>query len=65
MRCKMTHFSHDYEQGIKDERERILKIMENHKLLPTYSKVAQEFSEELWENIKYRLWKEITGGKDD
>lgn len=61
----MTHFSHDYEQGIKDERERILKIMAEHKLLPTYSKAAQEFSEELWENIKYRLWKEITGGKDD
>ncbi len=61
----MTHFSHDYEQGIKDERERILKIMENHKLLPTYSKAASEFAEESWQNIKYRLWKEITGGKDE
>ena len=61
----MTLFSHDYEQGIKDERERILKIMDEHKLLPTYNKAAQEFSEELWENIHYRLWKEITGGKDD
>lgn len=60
----MTHFSHDYEQGIKDERERILKIIDDHKLLPTYSKAAQEFSEELWENIKDRLWKEITGGTD-
>ena len=60
----MTHFTHDYEQGIKDERERILKIMENHKLLPTYSKAAQEFSEELWENIKYRLTKEIEGDAD-
>ena len=61
----MTHFNHDYEQGIKDERERILKIIENHKLLPTYSKAAQEFSEELWQNIKYRLWKEITEVQDD
>lgn len=24
----MNHFSHDYEQGIKDERERILKHLE-------------------------------------
>ena len=24
----MTHFSHDYEQGIKDERERIMKLLE-------------------------------------
>ena len=55
----------EYEQGVKDERERIIQIMENHKLLPTYSKAAQEFSQELWENIKYRLWKEITGTKDD
>ena len=23
----MTHFSHDYEQGIKDERERIIKVI--------------------------------------
>ena len=60
----MTHFSHDYEQGIKDERERILKIMDEHKLLPTYSKAAQEFSEELWDNIKYRLSKEIEGQDD-
>ena len=57
----MTHFSHDYEQGIKDERERILKIMDEHKLLPTYSKAAQEFSEELWDNIKWRLGQEIKG----
>lgn len=55
----MTHFTHDYEQGIKDEQERILKIIENHKLLPTYSKVASEFLEESWENIKERLAKEI------
>ena len=47
------------------ERNQILEIIENHKLLPTYSKAASEFSEELWENIKYRLRKEITGGKDD
>jgi hypothetical protein len=57
----MTHFSHDYEQGIKDERERILKIMDEHKLLPTYSKAAQEFSEELWDNIKWRLGQQIKG----
>jgi len=24
----MTHFSTDYEQGIKDEQERILKLLE-------------------------------------
>ena len=24
----MTHFTHDYEQGIKDERERIIKLLE-------------------------------------
>lgn len=24
----MTHFSHDYEQGIKDERERIVALLE-------------------------------------
>ena len=29
----MTHFSHDYEQGIKDERERIIKYLEEHKHL--------------------------------
>ena len=23
----MTHFSHDYEQGIADERERIIKLL--------------------------------------
>jgi hypothetical protein len=23
----MTHFSHDYEQGIKDERERIIDLL--------------------------------------
>lgn len=23
----MTHFSHDYEQGIKDERERIINVL--------------------------------------
>lgn len=57
----MTHFSHDYEQGVKDERERILKIMNEHKLLPTYSKAASEFSEELWDNIKWRLGQEIKG----
>ena len=55
----------DYEQGIKDERKRILKIMENYKPLPLFSKEATEFSEELWKNTHYRLWKEITGGKDD
>lgn len=26
----MTHFSTDYEQGIKDERERIIKLLENY-----------------------------------
>ena len=61
----MTHFSHDYEQGIKDERERILKIMDEHKLLPTYSKAAKEFSEELWDNIKWRLSQEIKGEPDE
>lgn len=61
----MTHFSHDYEQGIKDERERILKIMDEHKLLPTYSKAAQEFSEELWDNIKWLLGQEIKGESND
>ena len=25
----MTHFSHDYEQGIKDERERIITLLED------------------------------------
>jgi hypothetical protein len=29
----MTHFSHDYEQGIKDERERIIKYLEENKHL--------------------------------
>lgn len=24
----MTHFTHDYEQGIKDEQERIIKLLE-------------------------------------
>ena len=24
----MTHFSHDYEQGIKDERERVVALLE-------------------------------------
>lgn len=24
----MTHFTHDYEQGIKDEQERIVKLLE-------------------------------------
>jgi hypothetical protein len=24
----MTHFSHDYEQGIKDERDRIVALIE-------------------------------------
>ena len=57
----MTHFSADYEQGIKDERERILKIMDEHKLLPTYSKAASEFLEEAWDNIKWRLGQEIKG----
>jgi len=28
MRLKMTHFSHDYEQGIKDERDRIIALIE-------------------------------------
>lgn len=23
----MTHFTHDYEQGIKDEQERIIKLL--------------------------------------
>lgn len=61
----MTHFSHDYEQGVKDERERILKIMEDYKELPLFSKEASEFAEELWQNTHYRLWKAITGGKDE
>lgn len=26
----MTHFSHDYEQGIKDERERIIELLETY-----------------------------------
>ena len=26
----MTHFTHDYEQGIKDERERIIKLLESY-----------------------------------
>ena len=26
----MTHFSHDYEQGIKDEQERIIKLLDEH-----------------------------------
>ena len=29
----MTHFSHDYEQGIKDERERILTLIEDRKTM--------------------------------
>lgn len=24
----MTHFTHDYEQGIKDERERVIALLE-------------------------------------
>ena len=29
----MTHFTHDYEQGIRDERERIIKLLKS-KLCP-------------------------------
>lgn len=42
-----------------EEQERIIKVLENHKLLPTYSKAASEFLEESWNNIKERLTKEI------
>ena len=42
-----------------EEQERIIKVLENHKLLPTYSKAASEFLEESWENIKERLMREI------
>jgi hypothetical protein len=30
----MTHFSHDYEQGIKDEQERIIKLLEGNWVEP-------------------------------
>lgn len=26
----MTHFSHDYEQGIKDERKRIIELIQEN-----------------------------------
>ena len=51
----MTHFTHDYEQGIKDERERIIKLLEDlsvraewieatSKSLPTYQGVIDFFT---------------------
>ena len=36
----MTHFSHDYEQGIKDERERIIKLLEDNNKLCTEKTVC-------------------------
>ena len=39
-RSKMTHFSHDYEQGIKDERERIIKLLEDNNKLCTEKTVC-------------------------
>ena len=30
----MTHFTHDYEQGIKDEQERIIKLLEDNWIEP-------------------------------
>lgn len=56
-----------YETGLRrsefknrqKERNRIIEILENHKLLPTYSKAAQEFSEEFWQHTKERVINQI------
>lgn len=50
-----------YALGTQDERQRIIGLLQNHKLLPTYNKIVSEFSEELWQNIQQRLIKEIKG----
>lgn len=56
-----------YETGLRrsefknrqKERNRIIEILENHKLLLTYSKTAQEFSEEFWQQTRERLINQI------
>lgn len=61
------YYQAGYETGLRrsefknrqKERNRIIEILENHKLLPTYSKAASEFAEETWDNTKYRLIQEI------
>lgn len=61
------YWSAGYQTGLRrsafknrqKERNRIIEILENHKLLPTYSKTAQEFSDEFWANTKERLINQI------
>ena len=49
----MTHFTHDYEQGIRDEQERIIKVLE------TYIEAYGAPEEKIARNLFTRAIREI------
>lgn len=51
----MTHFSHDYEQGIKDEQERIIKLLQTEQLVCTPENPNPQYDYLIWCGIREQL----------
>jgi len=60
----MTHFLSDYEQGIKDERERILNLLIEQEIVATDNSQNQ-FAILVWQGIREQLIQTITGGNNE
>lgn len=56
----MTHFLSDYEQGIKDERERILNLLINQEVVAT-DNPQNQFAILVWQGIREQLIEFIKG----
>lgn len=57
----MTHFTHDYEQGINDERERIIKLLEGQEIVASVSNDQAQFAILVWQGIREQLIQQIRG----
>ena len=60
----MTHFSHDYEQGIKDEQERILNLLMNQEIVAT-DNPQNQFAILVWQGIREQLIEFIRGADNE
>ena len=53
----------NYEQGAKDERERIINLLENQEILATVSNPQSQFAILVWQGIREQLIEAIKRGK--
>lgn len=54
----------EYEQGVKDERKRIIELLENQEILATVSNPESQFAILVWQGIREQLVEAIKGNEN-